>query len=90
VTRQAYAASWKTLTVERIKDVSPTIPLGKRFWPLSKEEKQEIGKLLLREEMRKLATMRRSRDDAAEVELLDAAYWVKGCSSLVACVMPRS
>jgi hypothetical protein len=57
VTRQAYAASWKTLAVERIKDVSPTIPLGRRFWPLSKEEKQEIGKVLLREEMRKLATM---------------------------------
>jgi hypothetical protein len=45
VTKQSSAASWKTLAVERIKDVSPTIPLGKSFWPLSKEEKQEIGKL---------------------------------------------
>jgi uncharacterized protein (DUF2252 family) len=32
--------------------------------------------------MRKLATMLRSREDGAEVELVDAAYWVKGCSSL--------
>jgi uncharacterized protein (DUF2252 family) len=32
--------------------------------------------------MRTLATMLRSRDDDAEVKLLDAAYWVKGCSSL--------
>ena len=32
--------------------------------------------------MRKLATMLRSRDDHARVKLLDAAYWIKGCSSL--------
>ena len=29
-----------------------------------------------------LATMLRSRDDDAAVELLDVAYWMKGCSSL--------
>lgn len=34
------------------------------------------------EDMRKLATLLRSRDDAAEVKLVDAAYWMKGCSSL--------
>jgi hypothetical protein len=28
VTKQASAASWKTLAIERIEDVSPTIPLG--------------------------------------------------------------
>jgi uncharacterized protein (DUF2252 family) len=82
VTKQAAAASWKTLAVERIKDVSPSIPLGKRFWPLSAEEKQEIGKLFTTEEMLNLATILRSRDDNAQVKLLDAAYWVKGCSSL--------
>jgi len=82
VTKQASAASWKTLAVERIRDVSPTIPLGKRFWPLTKEEKQEIGRLFGAEEMRALATMLRSRDDGAQVKLLDAAYWMKGCSSL--------
>jgi uncharacterized protein (DUF2252 family) len=32
--------------------------------------------------MSKLATMLRSRDDDAPVKLLDAAYWMKGCSSL--------
>jgi uncharacterized protein (DUF2252 family) len=82
VTKQAAAASWKTLATERIKDVSPTIPLGRRFWPLSRQEKQDIGKLFAGEEMRALATMLRSRDDAATVKLVDAAYWMKGCSSL--------
>ena len=32
--------------------------------------------------MRKLATLLRSRDDDADVNLVDAAYWMKGCSSL--------
>jgi uncharacterized protein (DUF2252 family) len=32
--------------------------------------------------MHRLATHLRSRDDNEEVKLVDAAYWVKGCSSL--------
>jgi uncharacterized protein (DUF2252 family) len=82
VTKRATAASWKTLATERIEDVSPTIPLGRRFWPLSKRERAAIGRLFPGEEMRQLATLLRSRDDAAEVMLVDAAYWMKGCSSL--------
>jgi uncharacterized protein (DUF2252 family) len=82
VTKQAAAASWKTLATERIKDVSPSIPLGRRFWPLSQQEKQAIGKLFAGEEMRVLATMLRSREDGAAARLVDAAYWMKGCSSL--------
>jgi hypothetical protein len=56
-------------------------PVGKRFWPISKAERREI-KQLFETEMSKLATMLRSRDDDAPVKLLDAAYWMKGCSSL--------
>ena len=82
VTKQAVAASWKTLTENRIEDVRPAIPLGKRFWPIAKAEKREIKQLFEMEEISKLATMLRSRDDDAPVKLLDAAYWMKGCSSL--------
>ena len=32
--------------------------------------------------MRKLITSLHNRDDKDEVKVLDAAYWVKGCSSL--------
>ncbi len=32
--------------------------------------------------MRRLVTLLRSRKDNARIDLLDAAYWVKGCSSL--------
>jgi uncharacterized protein (DUF2252 family) len=82
VSKQAAAASWKTLAEERIRDTRPTIPLGRRFWPISKDETREVEKLFENDEMRKLATMLRSRKDDARVKLLDAAYWMKGCSSL--------
>jgi uncharacterized protein (DUF2252 family) len=32
--------------------------------------------------MHRLATRLRLRDDNEELKLVDAAYWVKGCSSL--------
>jgi uncharacterized protein (DUF2252 family) len=82
VSKRAAAATWKTLAKERIKDERPTIPLGRRFWPISKDENRDIEKLFESEDMRRLATMLRSRDDDARVKLLDAAYWMKGCSSL--------
>jgi uncharacterized protein (DUF2252 family) len=74
--------SWKQLAKERIKDTKPTIPLGKRFWPISRQERREIANMFQGEDMRRLVALLRSRDDDASVELLDAAYWVKGCSSL--------
>ena len=82
VMKQAVARTWKNLARERIEDTTPTIPLGKVFWPPSEEEKQEIRQLFERDRVRQLVTSLHSRDDDAEVELLDAAYWVKGCSSL--------
>ena len=82
VSKRAIAASWRTLAEERIEGARPNIPLGRRFWPISKAEKREIEQLFETEEMISLATMLRSRDGDARVKLLDAAYWIKGCSSL--------
>jgi Uncharacterized protein conserved in bacteria (DUF2252) len=61
---------------------NPLIPLGERFWPLRTDEQREIKKLFQREEVQCLATSLRSRDDKDPIEVLDAAYWMKGCSSL--------
>jgi uncharacterized protein (DUF2252 family) len=82
VLQQALRRKWHHLASERIKDVSPTIPIGKRFWPLSAAEKREIKRLFKAEEMRHLITRLHNRDNDDEVRVLDAAYWVKGCSSL--------
>jgi uncharacterized protein (DUF2252 family) len=82
VSKQAAAGTWKTLAQDRIEDTRPTIPLGRRFWPITKDEQQKIETLFDSDEMHKLATMLRSRDDDARVKLMDVAYWMKGCSSL--------
>ena len=82
VMKTASKRKWKDLAKERIEDTKPTIPLGKRFWPLSDEEKDAIAKLFANEAVRRLVTSLRSRDDEAAIEVVDAAYWVKGCSSL--------
>jgi uncharacterized protein (DUF2252 family) len=82
VMKSAGKRKWKDLAEERIEDTTPTIPLGKRFWPLTDEEREEVTKLFAKEAVRRLVTSLRSRDDEASIEVLDAAYWVKGCSSL--------
>jgi uncharacterized protein (DUF2252 family) len=82
VMKRAIARSWKHLAKERIEDTKPTIPLGEKFWPLSRMEMAQIKELFKGEDARKLATMLRSRDDDASVDVVDAAYWMKGCSSL--------
>jgi uncharacterized protein (DUF2252 family) len=82
VLHQSTKREWRHLAQERIEDVKPTIPLGERFWALSPEEKQEIAALFETEETRKLITSLKHRDDNAKIKVLDAAYWMKGCSSL--------
>jgi uncharacterized protein (DUF2252 family) len=80
--KEAVRRSWKELLTERIEDTSPKIPLGSRFWPLARRERHAIDQVFGTEKVRKLITSLRCRDDDASVDVLDAAYWMKGCSSL--------
>ncbi|MEI9931815.1 MAG: DUF2252 family protein [Rhizomicrobium sp.] len=82
VMQEALRRRWKNLAEERIRDVRPTIPRGDKFWEISKPERKALVELVASEELRSLVTGLQSRDDHSEIELLDAAYWVKGCSSL--------
>ncbi len=82
VLKQALKRKWHHLASERIEDVSPTIPIGKSFWPLSAPERREIDKLFCTEGVQKLVTGLHNRHKSDEVRVRDAAYWVKGCSSL--------
>jgi len=80
--RAAFKRKWKDLARERIEDTTPTIPLGKNFWPLAPEEREGIDAIFATDAGRRLVTALKSRPDDAEIEVVDAAYWVKGCSSL--------
>jgi uncharacterized protein (DUF2252 family) len=82
VMRKANSRTWKHLAKERLRDMKPNIPRGDRFWHLAKAEDAAIQSLFEQEDVRKLVTSLKSRPDDATIEVLDAAYWMKGCSSL--------
>jgi uncharacterized protein (DUF2252 family) len=79
---EALKRRWRNLAKDRIKDLHPTIPRGSNFWEVSPREDIALRTLFASTEVRELVTAMRRRDDDAKIKLLDAAYWVKGCSSL--------
>ncbi len=58
------------------------MPLGKRFWAVTPDERQSIEALFADRELHAAITHLQSRDASEEVEVVDVAYWMKGCSSL--------
>jgi uncharacterized protein (DUF2252 family) len=79
---RAYKRRWHNLADESIEGVTPVIPLGERFWPLSLRERSAIHKTFKAREVRRLVTCLQGRDENDRVKVIDAAYWMKGCSSL--------
>jgi uncharacterized protein (DUF2252 family) len=81
--RLAGHRSRKDLLNERIGgSKAQLIPIGTKFWPLTDPERRAVEALAEKAKFRALVTSLASREDDAPVALLDAAYWVKGCSSL--------
>jgi len=79
---QAVRRRWQHLAKERLEDVEPTIPLGKRFWALSARELQALREMFKSASVQKLIRSLQKRTESDKIALVDAAYWVKGCSSL--------
>lgn len=80
--RQAIGRNWKQLVREHLDHTRPQLPLGKRFWPLSKREARALAALLPPDELGPLAVRLGMARPDDRVQVADAAYWVKGCSSL--------
>jgi uncharacterized protein (DUF2252 family) len=79
---RAVRRRWRHLAEERIENVTPAIPLGKRFWALTTRERKELKRLFEEDDVRELITSLKGRHGRDEIAVLDAAYWMKGCSSL--------
>ena len=73
---------WRHLAAERLDTVKPMVPLGRKFWALTDEERAALQTLFADPDTRGLITGLQSRNDDDPVSLVDAAYWMKGCSSL--------
>ena len=82
VMKSAVKQTWKKLFDERIGEDRHGILLGRRFWQLADEEREAAKQLVALEPIRKLVTLLEERDDNARISFVDAAFWVKGCSSL--------
>ncbi|MCZ2497957.1 DUF2252 domain-containing protein [Xylophilus sp. Kf1] len=80
--KTAQQRTWKHLARERTRGRTVGIPLGKRFWPVSDKERAAIHGLFDEEVISALVARLKYRDSDAKVEVLDVAYWMKGCSSL--------
>ncbi len=82
VLKSSLNRSWRNLAEERIEDVTPSIPLGERFWALEKGERAAIDAAFEQDEVRTLINGLTQREAGGKLRVLDAAYWMKGCSSL--------
>src|SRR6202790_1584304 len=79
---QSTRRRWQHLAEERLETVKPSIPLGKRFWALTSAERKALSQMFAGDSVRETLTSLRGRANDDPIELLDAAYWMKGCSSL--------
>jgi uncharacterized protein (DUF2252 family) len=82
VKRRAMGRRWRHLAKERIGDEKPSIPLGKKFWPLQDDERRGLEELFTDADVQRQILSLHPQDQDRSVELVDAAYWMKGCSSL--------
>ena len=82
VKRRALGRKWRHLARERIGDEEPRIPLGKKFWKIETDERAALEELFADEATKRLILALDPHDGDRSLRLVDAAYWMKGCSSL--------
>jgi uncharacterized protein (DUF2252 family) len=82
VRRRALGRRWRHLSRERLKARDDRLPRGRKFWDLDADEHAAFEDLVHDAEVRRLVLSLNGAEEGAEVRLLDAAYWIKGCSSL--------
>jgi uncharacterized protein (DUF2252 family) len=64
---------WRHLAEERLDNIKPTIPLGKRFWALTPKERNALSEMFTSDSVRPALTVIRGRDKDDPIKLLDAA-----------------
>lgn len=82
VRREAIGRRWRHLAKDRLEDVEPNIPHNKRFWKLSRSEKDAIVALFAEPDVHARSMELAGIVGDGTLRVVDAAYWRKGCSSL--------
>ncbi len=79
---QSLRRNWRHLADERLESQSPQMPLGRRFWSLEDGEDEALRALIADHDLQDVLGRLGGKRSGDAVEFVDAAYWVKGCSSL--------
>jgi uncharacterized protein (DUF2252 family) len=82
IMRRAVKRTSRRLLDERLGKKRGKFEIGRKFWRLADDEHEAVRRIVEQEPIRKLITKLEDRDAEAPVTLVDAAFWVKGCSSL--------
>ena len=82
VRRRSLGRRWRHLADERLREVEPCLPLGRKFWALETVERAALETLFGEPAVVSMILSLNRREDGDRVRLVDAAYWKKGCSSL--------
>ena len=82
VRRKALSRRWQHLAKERLEAIEPKLPLGRKFWALDEDERAGLRAVFDDPEAAKLILALDGKDAARTIRMVDAAYWMKGCSSL--------
>lgn len=72
---------WRNLAMENFQSKHPVLPRDKRFWPLHRNERSAVMSLCGERELQEIV-LGPEKARAGKWKVLDAAYWIKGCSSL--------
>ncbi|CAN5378632.1 DUF2252 domain-containing protein [soil metagenome] len=78
----AVGRRWKHLARERIGDVDPELPIGKRFWKLTGGERAAVEALFRQPDISTRTLELAGLGPKSSLRVIDAANWRKGCSSL--------
>ena len=76
--KRALRRTRRELLDERLGTSTRKFPIGRRFWPLTKAEREAVHALFDTTALRKLMTSLAERPDDASLRVLDSAFWVKG------------
>lgn len=82
VRRKALGRRWRHLAKERLEAVEPKLPLGKKFWALDAQERAALQAVFQDPHVAQQVLALGGKDTESAVRMVDAAYWMKGCSSL--------
>ncbi|WP_243643472.1 DUF2252 family protein [Sphingomonas sp. PP-F2F-A104-K0414] len=84
VRKRALGRRWRHLAKERLEAIEPQIPLGRKFWALADDERAALTAVFDDPAVARmiLSLDRKDKGAARSIRLVDAAYWMKGCSSL--------